>query len=433
MYKTKMNMCLNIIGKLILGISIITFSSTIVFSQNNFPSPNPDRIVLNLTEDASTSVAVTWRTDKSVSEGFCELQITPDGRIDPTISKSFKAKTTAVKYIHENNPVVEANQHSFIFTDLYPGKKYIYRVGLAGFWSEWIEFETPSKQNDEFTFIYFGDPQNDLKSQWSRIIRRAYKHVPECSFMVYAGDIINNGGSDLEWEEWFKAGSFIYGSVPQIFTPGNHDYIDLELDPHWKTQFTQAKNGPDGLKESCFFVDYKNLRLISIDSATEGELEDENGNDLKNQKIWLDSILTTNTKDWVIITTHLPFYSPKENRDNSTLRKHFQPILEKHGVDMVLTGHDHSYGRGMATDNPDMKPSIIYVVSVSGPKLYEAGNKEWMQQKGSFLQLYQTIRINDDVLEYEAFTANGTLFDKFILKKQRSGNNKMIEMKPQTN
>ncbi|MBT6767312.1 MAG: metallophosphoesterase, partial [Prolixibacteraceae bacterium] len=162
-------------------------------------------------------------------------------------------------------------------------------------------------------------------------------------------------------------------------------------------------------------------------------LEDENGNDLKNQKIWLDSILTTNTKDWVIITTHLPFYSPKENRDNSTLRKHFQPILEKHGVDMVLTGHDHSYGRGMATDNPDMKPSIIYVVSVSGPKLYEAGNKEWMQQKGSFLQLYQTIRINDDVLEYEAFTANGTLFDKFILKKQRSGNNKMIEMKPQTN
>lgn len=358
------------------------------------------------------------------------MQLTPDGRINPLESKSFKAKTTTIKYEFEDEPVVEANQHSYIFTGLVPGQKYIYRVGNEGFWSEWLDLETPTKSNDEFSFIYFGDPQNDIKSQWSRIIRKAYKDVPDCSFMLYAGDIINRAGSDREWEDWFNAGSFIYGSVPQVFTPGNHDYIDLELDPHWATQFTQPTNGPKGLKETCFFVDYKNLRLISIDSATEGELEDENGNDLKSQKIWLDSILTVNTKDWVIVTTHLPFYSPKENRDNSNLRRHFQPILEKHGVDLVLTGHDHSYGRGMASDNPEIKPSIVYVVSVSGPKFYEAGNKDWMQRKGSFLQLYQKIRIKDNVLEYEAFTASGTLFDKFVLKKQKNGKNKMVEMKP---
>ena len=57
------------------------------------------------------------------------------------------------------------------------------------------------------------------------------------------------------------------------------------------------------------------------------------------------------------------------------------------------------------------------------------GYKEWMQQKGSFLQLYQIIRINDKVLEYEAFTASGALFDKFMLKKKKNGNNKMVEMK----
>ena len=377
------------LGKLILGINIvILFNSINAFPQINQASQFPDRIILNLTEDASTSIAVTWRTDVTVSEGYCELQLTPDGRIDPSVSKSFKAKTTPVKHVHEDEPVIEANQHSFVFTGLIPGKKYIYRVGSEGFWSEWLNFETPVTNNEEFSFIYFGDPQNDIKSQWSRMIRKAYKDVAECSFMLYAGDIINHGGSDVEWDEWFNAGSFIYGSVPQFLTPGNHDYIDLELDPHWATQFTQPTNGPNGLKETCFFVDYKNLRLISIDSATEGELEDENGNDLKSQKVWLDSILTANTKDWVIVNTHLPFYSPKETRDNPNLRKHFQPILEKHGVDLVLTGHDHSYGRGMASDNPDIKPSIVYVVSVSGPKLYEAGNKDWMQQKGSFLQLY---------------------------------------------
>ena len=47
------------LGKLILGISIvILFNSTIAFSQINFASPFPDRIILNLSENASTSLAV---------------------------------------------------------------------------------------------------------------------------------------------------------------------------------------------------------------------------------------------------------------------------------------------------------------------------------------------------------------------------------------
>ena len=414
-----MNYGLKRLSKFIILLGIITLCSNVfVIAQVNFPSQVPDRIILNLTEDASKSVAVTWRTDINVETGYCELQSVTDTRIDSKNSKLFDAKTSTFKYEFEGESVITANHHSCVLTDLVPGDKYIYRVGSEGFWSEWLDFETPTLENDEFSFLYFGDPQNDIKSQWSRVVRKAYKQVPDCSFMLYAGDIINRAGSDVEWDEWFKAGSFIYGSVPQILTPGNHDYNDLMLDTHWNAQFTQPLNGPKGLEGTCFFVDYKNLRIISFDSAADGELENEKGYAMTSQKAWLDSVLTANTKEWVIVTTHLPFYSPKESRDNKKLRKHFQPILEKHGVDLVLTGHDHSYGRGMASDNPDIKPSIVYVVSVSGPKLYEAGNKEWMQKKGSFLQLFQKIQINNNILEYEAFTAGGSLFDKFVLKKQ---------------
>ena len=135
------------------------------------------------------------------------------------------------------------------------------------------------------------------------------------------------------------------------------------------------------------------------------------------QKSWLDSVLQTNTKKWVIITTHLPFYSSKENRDNKFLRKHFQPILEKHKVDLVLSGHDHAYARGRATDNPSNDHKVMYVVSVSGPKMYKADNKDWMEHFGSFKQLYQVITINNNELVYESFTTDGQLFDTFILKK----------------
>lgn len=421
----KINSTLRFLNILILFVAILTYAAT---AQKNAATQYPDRIILNLTQNSSSSIAVTWRTNVAVSEGLCELHPVAGGRIDNEKVKSFKAKTTTVEYEYEGEPAIDANQHSCVFTDLAPGEKYLYRVGGNNIWSEWLEFQIPSEYDKPFTFIYFGDPQTDIKSQWSRVVRKAYNVVPDCAFMLYGGDIINRAGRDLEWDEWFHAGSFIYGTVPQVMTPGNHDYDDLQLDPHWKYQFTQPENGPNEVKETCFFVDYKNLKIISIDSATESELEDENGKALKSQKVWLDSILSVNTKEWVVLTTHLPFYSPKQSRDNALLRKNFQPIIEKYGVDLVLTGHDHSYGRGSATDNPSQKSSVVYVVSVSGPKQYEAGDKAWMQVKGSNMQLFQQITIDGNQLNYKAITAEGKLFDQFSLKKNNKGNTKFIEM-----
>lgn len=397
-------------------VAFLFLCANSLVAQVNAPSPIPDRIVLNLTENPSSSVAVTWRTDTTVENAVIQLQAAA-AMVDPDKSKTIPAKTITQKYSWGDESDVISNHHSSVLTGLKPGEKYVYRVGSPNLWSEWFQFQTPTEETSRFTFIYFGDPQNDLKSQWSRVIRAAYSHDPDCGFMLYCGDLINRAGRDLEWHEWFHAGSFIYGMVPQVMTPGNHDYDDLTLDPHWNAQFTQPANGPNGLEGTCFVIDYKSLRLISIDSAVDSELENENGYPMQAQKAWLDSVLQANTKEWVIVTTHLPFYSPKENRDNKHLRENFQPILEKHKVDLVLSGHDHSYGRGKTTDYPQNGHEVMYVVSVSGPKMYEAGDKDWMEHSGAFKQLYQVITIEDDELFYRSFTADGEIFDDFKLSK----------------
>lgn len=67
------------------------------FGQHNRAKPFPDRIILNLAEDASTSITVAWRTDLNTKEGFCELQCITPTRINPTNAQSYKAKTTRVK------------------------------------------------------------------------------------------------------------------------------------------------------------------------------------------------------------------------------------------------------------------------------------------------------------------------------------------------
>ena len=412
---------------MLLLILLICIVKPVLLAQTNIPSSIPDRIILNLSEETSNSVAVTWRTDNTVGEGYCEIHPLSASRIITDSVKSIIAATSQISYKYKDEPVIQVNQHSVIIKNLKPGGKYLYRVGSKTAWSEWFEYELPDN-NDQFSFVYFGDPQADIKSQWSRVVRKAYEYTDDCAFMLYGGDIINRGGRDMEWQEWFDAGSYIFATVPQVLTPGNHDYTDDGIDPHWKYQFTQPQNGPKCFKGTCFFTDYENLCIFSIDSAVESELEDENGQAMTSQKIWLDSVLTNNDKKWVIVTTHLPFYSTNIKRDNPHIRRNFQPILEKHGVDLVLTGHDHAYGRGVVSDNKDVKPSIVYVVSVSGPKLYEAGDKTWIQKRGGYLQLFQKITINDDMLDFKAITADGEIFDHFTLKKGKKVN-KLVEQK----
>ena len=416
-----------------LRVNGLILSTFLIFSQGyaqiNNATKIPDRIILNLTTEPTTSVAITWRTDTIVPGSFCEWQLSTDTKIKPEESSSAKVEAKTVSYSFKDEPKIVANQYSFILKGLKPGTKYIYRVGAERIWSEWFEFETAGQVNEPYSFLYFGDPQIGLKSEWPRVLRKSYQQCPDCRFMLYAGDLINRAGRDIEWDEWFKTGSWLCATIPQIMTPGNHDYSGKILDPHWNDQFTQPSNGPKGLEGSCFFIEYPNLRLISIDSAADGELGDEKGYPLQAQKAWLDSVLATNHAKWVVVTTHLPFYSTKDTRDNPHLRRNFQPILEKYHVDLVLTGHDHSYGRGRASDNPLIKPSIVYVVSVSGPKLYPSGTKTWMERSGGNLQLFQVISVQDNALSYKSVTASGTIFDEFKIERKKNGKKRFVELK----
>ncbi|MDX1284704.1 MAG: metallophosphoesterase, partial [Draconibacterium sp.] len=249
---------------------------------------------------------------------------------------------------------------------------------------------------------------------------------------VYAGDLINVTNSEKEWQEWFHAGDFIHATIPSIMTPGNHEYDSTALDNHWRPQFTLPLNGPDHplLSEVCYFVDYNNLRIISIDA----DIMTESHETIELTKNWLESILKNNTKTWTMLTLHYPFYSTKSNRDNPELRRLFQPILEKYNVDMVITGHDHAYGRGMHTvksmTNEDEISGPMYVVSVSGPKMYDLSDKGWMTRKAGNTQLFQVITIDGKKLNLKAYTASGQLYDEFNLRKRKNKPNKLTNKIP---
>lgn len=393
-------------------------------------SQAPERIMLNPLESGEQGVAITWRTPSEVENSYVQWRtVQPNPIINSTQLHTTEgvARVDTVNY-QEQTSVFKSFRAQL--ADLEPGSTYMYRVGEedAG-WSEWIHFNLPSDDPDApFTFIYLGDPQNDLFSQWSRSIRQAYAAEPEASFILYAGDLVNRGYNDLEWDEWYRAGDFIHRMLPSIMTPGNHEYSYPDITPLWKSLFTLPSNGPEEYEDldgAAYYIDYPAVRVISLDGTTS-----EHDDSIRAiQAEWLEEVLKENDKKWTILTLHQPFYSTSGTRDNAQIRDAFQHLLDEYGVDIVLQGHDHAYGRGMleaGADEPG-NSGTMYVVSVSGPKMYGVGDeKNWIQVQLEQTQLYQVITIEGDQLFFSSYTVMGELFDEFILTKD-SENRSVLE------
>jgi 3',5'-cyclic AMP phosphodiesterase CpdA len=488
------------------------------------PRPLPDRIVLTWSGDPATTQAVTWRTDISVRRGLAELAVANENGRDLK-GEPFPARATDF-----TSDLGEARYHSVEFTGLAPDTLYAYRVGDGANWSEWLHFRTASREARPFTFVYFGDAQNDLKTHWSRVFREAFRAAPRAAFTLHAGDLINRANRDAEWGEWFGAPAWVNGMVPVVPTPGNHEYFndgagpdrdrrwntkaggtvevtivarepapDAEgrrgerltvraadaptavvtldgaeriaavdagftaltgfapaevignepdaaplrdrvavpgvrtLSRHWRPQFTLPAHGPAGLEETCYFLDYQGVRIISLNSNERQA----------DQVAWLRAALAGNPGRWAIVTFHHPIFSPARERDNASLRAAWKPVLDEFKVDLVLTGHDHTYARSGDTAgvvrvgsrnlpkgyNQVYDPAIgtVYVVSVSGPKMYDLNSDEWAVRTAEDTQLFQVVTVDGDELRYEARTATGRLYDAFTLRKRPGRPNELLE------
>ena len=400
------------------------------------PTLLPDRIILTWTGDPATTQAVTWRTSTEVRLGVAEIAVADSGPNFP--AKATRVTATAQALMTNLNT---AHFHTVEFRDLSPATKYAYRVGDGVNWSEWFHFSTAAAEAAPFSFIYFGDAQNDLRSMWSRVIREAYGDAPDASFMLHAGDLINSAESDAEWGEWFQAGGWLNGMVPSIAVPGNHEQAkqpdgSRQLTHHWRPTFAFPTHGPPGLEESCYTIVYQGVRIIALNSNEQ----------LDVQAQWLDQTLAQNEAQWVVCTFHHPVYSTGKGRDNAQLRQKWKPVFDRYKVDLVLQGHDHSYGRtGLETplietaENVptgvsaiDKQSGTVYVVSVSGPKMYDTQPHEFMKRMGENTQLYQIIHIDGDHLRYEARTAVGEVYDAFTLVKHPGEINELIDQIPDT-
>jgi hypothetical protein len=499
-------------------------SAAFVATKQTQATTEPQRVIYTWNGNPATQAAFTWRTDAPVAQAL--IQFAPSSGDPRFTSTATTQNATSQPLELAEGPT--AYYHTATLKGLKPKTKYSYRVGDGQSWSEWFDFTTASAMDDPFTFIYFGDAQNNIKSMWSRVIRQAQKDAPYADFMLHAGDLINIPEADKEWGEWFYAGGWLHSTIPSVATPGNHEYKSGKITRLWTPQFEYPRNGVPGLEETNYYIDFQGARIISLNSLEK----------TAEQAAWLDKTLGATKANWTILTFHYPMYSTAKGRDNKALRELWLPIILKHKVNLVLQGHDHSYGRmtlphshssvpspnlgraseGLSTKNnsssthsPDgegkgwgdqknknSRPESLYsqsvpspslgrvreglstqinssstpssdgegkgwgdqnnaikqtpksmasnpleplfrgpnitnlstgataqvgqtyfVVSVSGPKMYNVGEDALsrMTKTGEYKQLYQIISVTPTRITYRAHLANGELFDSFTIDK----------------
>ncbi len=402
-------------------------------------SSDPDRVVLVLDQRPAHSQTVNWRTSFAAEQAVAQVTEAHDS---PGLHLTARTVTGTTRPRTTDNGL--AHHHSVTFDDLRPDTLYAYRVRGHGTWSEWFQFRTARQNFAPFSFLYFGDAQNSVRSHFSRVIREAFMAHARPAFMLHTGDMVNlrYGNHDDEWGEWFDAGGFLHAMVPSMPIAGNHEFVyrlDEEgqryrvLSDLWEAQFSVPGNGPPGLRDTVYYIEYQGVLFISLDSMR--ALDDEASARLQAQ--WLEALLRESRHPWVIVAQHHPVQSVSLGRDNPRLREHWQPLYARYGVDLVLQGHDHTYGRGMNIPEGatlvDNEAGTVYVVSVAGPKMYLVSEsaREDMQRVGEEAQLYQVIRIERDRLRFESRTVTGQLYDAFDLRRTPDGRKQLIDRLPE--
>jgi hypothetical protein len=313
-----------------------------------------DRIVRGpyLQSGSPTGLVVRWHTDwftaSIVRYGTSPLLDAQAGSADLTI------------------------EHEVQLTGLFSDKKYFYSVGtsentIAG-GLEYFFVTAPT--NNKPTRVWVIGDSGTANSN-AAAVRDAYADMTDrTDVWLMLGDNAYEEGTDQQYQ------NAVFEMYPNLLrqtvvwpTLGNHDAASVGLQNQFPFLdiFTLPRNGeggglPSGT-EKYYSFDYANIHFICLDSAS--SLRTPGSPMLE----WLENDLAATTKDWIIAYWHHPPYSwGTHNSDYEfeliEMRRYVLPILENHGVDLVLSGHSHNYERsfllsGHYGTSSEIDPSMV--------------------------------------------------------------------------
>ncbi|MBD3878773.1 MAG: metallophosphoesterase [Quinella sp. 1Q5] len=285
--------------------------------------------------------------------------------------------------------------------------------------TDWHDLKTVS---DKCKAIIFPDSQcGGGYETWGTVACGAFERNPDANFFVNVGDLVDNGEDNAQWEDWLAQVEEYLPQVPFVPVMGNHETYsrawEVRLPVSYLNYFAPPDNGFEEFSRRFYSFDVGAVHVAVLDSQW-----DELGKEVIDvQKDWLRNDMKTD-KPWKIAFIHKDVLQyringrPERLEGFSDVGELFMLEFESLGVDVVFTGHLHTYrNRGL------IKGTLYILTGLSGNVRYD---RLWINHAlDKFVapqpetDNYLTLEVDDKTLSVKCFLPNGELLDETTLHK----------------
>jgi uncharacterized protein (TIGR03437 family) len=304
-------------------------------------------------------------------------------------------------------------QYRAELTGLQPGTHYSYQVAMNG--DVWASdpklFHLRTAGTGAFSFLVFGDSGADSTEQATLV--RMMAAEPRIAMALHVGDLAYPNGTFANFNTGhYEPTAPLMRRVCLFPTPGNHEY-NTDSAAAYLAGISVPANGVPANDEGRYYsFDWSNVHFAAVDSNL--LLSSRAGAMLE----WLDADLAATQQQWRIVFLHHPPYPTGFHMGDPlcvAAKTLVVPIVERYGVQLVLSGHEHGYERsyplagGVPADPPS--PSTLYVISGGGGGALESVGS--LPQCALSVEAFNYLRVDveSDSLRLRAIGLKGETVD----------------------
>ena len=184
--------------------------------------------------------------------------------------------------------------------------------------------------------------------------------------------------------------------------PGNHDYIAGRTDDFL------AYFGSGAASEGYFARELDGWLVIGLDSHLSGE-------SLDRQYAWLEATLAEHVDTRCTLAMwHTPLFSSGLHRGDGEHMRRFWALLDAHGADVVLGGHEHFYEAFEPLDaegRPVEAGIRSFVVGTGGARLYGFWNPPYASRARILEHGVLRLSLDDGAFAWQYIRVDGDVAD----------------------
>lgn len=340
----------------------------------------------------------------NVSHDGAQLIWITQGEFDGRVTLKPQAGGEPLTFTPEASPVkaTQCFRQTAELSGLQAGAAYQYTVQCGDETREGSFRVNPMPGEDvEVVIGVTGDTQAapDIHLAVAKIIGAA-----DPDFMIHVGDLTDHGSTWSKWrEELFEPGMPYMRKCAFWPAVGNHDG-----GPYFGILFHRGR-------KMWWSFDYGPVHVAILDSYWWGS--SRRGGRAEQLK-WLEEDLAASKATWKIVALHVPMIATRAELQWWG-HEDFLPVMERAGVDMVLSGHHPMYRKYLPLSDPQHKP--IYHVTTGGGGPTGAPMPSPILEVGSAYPHASVIRIKGNQLELTATQTDGSVIDRFVMAKQGAG------------